>query len=104
MGLLNGEFNPTTYRYGGPVRLYRLEENSLFDLKEFDSLVATIHDDEMPTREVTADLKRLKSLLREAKASIDDFVPEDLGLETVPVVDRDLDRIWIQATGFRTEV
>ena len=23
MGLLNGEFNPTTYRYGGPVRLYR---------------------------------------------------------------------------------
>ena len=36
-----------------------LEENSLFDSKDFDSLVATIRDEEMPTREMTADLKRL---------------------------------------------
>ena len=49
-------------------------------------------------------LVSLRKQAREVHARITDFSVEDVGIERLAVVERDIDRIWDQATKLRSDV
>ena len=58
----------------------------------------------MTNPQLQSKLTGLRKQAREVHATITDFGVEDVGVERLAVVERDLDRIGNQATKFRTEV
>ena len=81
--------------------------NNSYSSEETQSLefsTANTVEIRMTSSQLQSKLISLRKQAREVHASITDFGVEDVGVERLAVVERDLDRIWSQATKFRTDV